>query len=87
MKREISGFCRNCILNLGINNPSWDIKVTESQPIQGYQEFRITTDESRNEGFFGPYQVRAFTGLADGLGLNFMINYNQEGHEMEFILN
>ncbi len=87
MKREIAGFCRNCILNLGMNNPTWDIKVTESQPIKGYQEFRITTDESRREDFFGPYQVRAFMGLADGLGLNFRIDYNTEDQEMEFILN
>lgn len=87
MKREISGFCRNCILNLGINNPSWDIKVTESQPIKDYQEYSITTDASRHEGIFEPYQIRAFMGLADGLGLNFAINLNKETQEMEFILN
>lgn len=87
MKREISGFCRNCILNLGINNPSWDIKVSESQPIKDYQEFTITTYESRLNGILEPYQIRAFMGLADGLGLNFMICYDSEKKEMEFILN
>lgn len=87
MKREISGICRNCILNLGINNPSWDIRVTESQPINDYKEFLITTDDSRKEGAFEPYQIRALMGLADGLGLNFGISFNRETQEMEFILN
>lgn len=87
MKREISSFCRNCILNLGINNPSWDIRVTESQPINDYKEFLITTDDSRKEGAFEPYQIRALMGLADGLGLNFGISFNRETQEMEFILN
>ena len=87
MKREISGICRNCILNLGINNPSWDIRVTESQPIKDYKEFLITTDDSRKEGAFEPYQIRALMGLADGLGLNFGICFNRDTQEMEFILN
>lgn len=87
MKREIAGFCRNCILNLGVSNPAWDIKVTESQPIADYKEFIITTDASRREDSFEPYQIRALMGLADGLGLHFGISYNQDTKEMEFILN
>lgn len=87
MKSELTGICRNCILNLGINNPAWDIRVTESQPIKDYKEFMITTDDSRREGAFEPYQIRALMGLADGLGLNFGISFNRDTQEMEFILN
>ena len=86
MKREIAGFCRNCILNIGVNNPEWEIKVTEANPINELMEFSITTEASRREDTFEPYQIRAFMGLADGLGLNFQINYNQVKQGMEFML-
>ena len=86
MKKEIAGFCRNCILNLGINNPTWSIKVSEKNLINDFIEFSITTEASRLEDTFEPYQIRAFMGLADGLGLNFQINLDQDKLLMEFIL-
>ena len=61
------------LMNMGINNTAWDIKMSERSLLPDYREMQVSTEDSRKEQMFSGYQLSALAAVADSLGCNYWV--------------